>query len=75
MGISKDTLVTTSKSRKTFLGPKKAPAGAIGYNEKWHLTVYNEKRAHSGIDYLIPSELEEQIRIDPSTANRFVLEL
>ncbi len=37
--------------------------------------VYNEKRLHSGIDYLTPSELEEQIRIDPSTANRSVLEL
>ena len=28
-----------SKSRKTFLGPKKTPTGAIGYDEKWHLTV------------------------------------
>lgn len=37
--------------------------------------VYNEKRVHSGIDYLTPSELEEQIKSDPSTASRFVLEL
>jgi putative transposase len=37
--------------------------------------VYNEKRVHSGIDYLTPSELEERIKIDPSTASRFVLQL
>ena len=37
--------------------------------------VYNEKRVHSGIDYLTPSELEEKIKIDPSLTSRFVLEL
>ncbi|MCR4256682.1 MAG: IS3 family transposase [Candidatus Uhrbacteria bacterium] len=37
--------------------------------------VYNEKRVHSGIDYLTPSELEEQIKIDPTLTRRFVLEL
>lgn len=37
--------------------------------------VYNEKRVHSGIDYLTPSELEEQIKIDPTLTSRFVLEL
>ena len=28
-----------SKGRKTFLGPKKAPQGAIGYDETWRLAV------------------------------------
>lgn len=28
--------------------------------------VYNEKRVHSGIDYLTPSELEERVQKDPS---------
>jgi putative transposase len=37
--------------------------------------VYNEKRVHSGIDYLTPSELEEKIKIDPTLTSRFVLEL
>jgi len=37
--------------------------------------VYNEKRVHSGIDYLTPSELEEKIKIDPTLASRFVLQL
>lgn len=37
--------------------------------------VYNEKRVHSGIDYLTPSELEEKIKLDPTLTNRFVLEL
>jgi transposase InsO family protein len=37
--------------------------------------VYNEKRVHSGIDYLTPSELEAQIKIDPTLASRFVLQL
>lgn len=37
--------------------------------------VYNEKRVHSGIDYLTPSELEKRIKIDPTLASRFVLEL
>lgn len=40
-----------------------------------HIKVYNEKRVHSGIDYLTPSELEERIKIDPSLASRFVLQL
>lgn len=37
--------------------------------------VYNEKRVHSGIGYLTPSELEEGIKIDPSLARRFELQL
>ncbi len=37
--------------------------------------VYNEKRVHSGIDYLTPSELEEKIKLDPTLASRFVLQL
>ncbi len=37
--------------------------------------VYNEKRVHSGIDYLTPNELEEKIKIDPSLTSRFVLQL
>ena len=37
--------------------------------------VYNEKRVHSGIDYLTPSELEAQIKLDPTLASRFVLQL
>ncbi len=37
--------------------------------------VYNEKRVHSGIDYLTPSELEEKIKTDPTLTSRFVLEL
>ena len=32
-------LQLASKSRKAFLGPKKAPSGAIGYDETWHLVV------------------------------------
>lgn len=37
--------------------------------------VYNEKRVHSGIEYLTPSELEERIKIDPTLTSRFVLQL
>ena len=37
--------------------------------------VYNEKRVHSGIDYLTPNELEERIKTDPSLASRFMLQL
>jgi len=37
--------------------------------------VYNEKRVHSGIGYLTPSELEQGIAIDPSLARRFALQL
>jgi putative transposase len=37
--------------------------------------VYNEKRVHSGIDYLTPCELEERIKTDPTSASRFVLQL
>lgn len=37
--------------------------------------VHNEKRVHSGIDYLTPSELEEKIKLDPTLASRFVLQL
>lgn len=34
-----EILQLASKSRKAFLGPKKAPTGAIGYDERWRLTV------------------------------------
>ncbi len=37
--------------------------------------VYNEKRVHSGIEYLTPSELEEKIKLDPTLASRFTLQL
>ena len=39
--------------------------------------VYNEKRVHSGIDYLTPNELEERVRKDPSNPDnrRFDLPL
>ena len=37
--------------------------------------VYNEKRVHSGIDYLTPNELEEKIKINPTLTSRFVLQL
>lgn len=37
--------------------------------------VYNEKRVHSALDYLTPSELERSIAVDPSIASRFELHL
>lgn len=37
--------------------------------------AHNEKRVHSGIDYLTPSELEERIKIDLPLTRRFVLQL
>jgi transposase InsO family protein len=39
--------------------------------------VYNEKRVHSGIDYMTPNELEERVRKDPSNPDnrRFDLPL
>jgi transposase InsO family protein len=39
--------------------------------------VYNEKRVHSGIDYMTPNELEEKVRKDPSNPDnrRFDLPL
>jgi len=37
--------------------------------------VYNEKRVHSRIGYLTPSELENAIAVDPSIARRFELQL
>ena len=37
--------------------------------------VFNYKCVYSGIDYLTPTELEEEIKTDPPLASRFVLQL
>lgn len=65
----------TRKQEKVGLANSEAYLDALENLPTFIEEVYNEKRVHSGIDYLTLSELEEQIKIDPTLTIRFVLKL
>ncbi len=69
------SFMKTRKQEKVGLANSEAYLDALGNLPTFIEEVYNEKRVHSGIDYLTLSELEEQIKIDPTLTIRFVLKL
>ena len=56
----------TLKQEEVYLANYETYLDVIENLPRFIEEVYNEKRVHSGIDYLTPNELEERVRKDPS---------
>ena len=61
-----ERLMRTLKQEEVYLANYETYLDVIENLPTFIEEVYNEKRVHSGIDYLTPSELEERVRKDPS---------
>lgn len=72
-----ERFMRTLKQEEVYLANYETYLDVIENLPRFIEEVYNEKRVHSGIDYLTPNEFEEQIRTDPSNPNngRFDLHL
>lgn len=70
-----ESFMKTLKQEEVYLANYETYLDVVEYLPAFIEQVYNEKRIHSGIGYLTPSELEEGIQIDPSLASRFELQL
>ena len=70
-----ESFMKTLKQEEVYLASYETYLDVLENLPSFIEEVYNEKRVHSGIDYLTPSELGERIKIDPTLASRFVLEL
>jgi len=70
-----ESFMKTLKQEEVYLANYETYLDVIENLPSFIEEVYNEKRVHSGIDYLTPSELEEKIKLDPTLASRFELQL
>lgn len=70
-----ESFMKTLKQEEVYLASYETYLDVLENLPSFIEEVYNEKRVHSGIDYLTPSELEEKIKLDPTLASRFVLQL
>ena len=70
-----ESFMKTLKQEEVYLANYETYLDVIENLPTFIEEVYNEKRVHSGIDYLTPSELEDRIKIDPSFTSRFALQL
>ena len=72
-----ETFIRTLKQEEVYLANYETYLDVIENLPKFIEEVYNEKRVHSGIGYLTPSELEERVRKDPTNLDnrRFDLPL
>lgn len=72
-----ERFMRTLKQEEVYLANHETYLDVIENLPRFIEEVYNEKRVHSGIDYLTPSELEERVRKDPSNPDnrRFDLPL
>lgn len=61
-----ERFMRTLKQEEVYLANYETYLDVIENLPRFIEEVYNEKRVHSGIDYLTPSELEERVRKDPS---------
>ena len=60
-----ERFMRTLKQEEVYLANYETYLDVIENLPKFIEEVYNEKRVHSGIDYLTPNELEERVRKDP----------
>jgi len=71
-----ERFMRTLKQEEVYLANYETYLDVIENLPEFIEAVYNEKRIHSGIEYLTPNELEKLVEIDPSkTKGRFDLEL
>ena len=72
-----ERFMRTLKQEEVYLANYETYLDVIENLPKFIEEVYNEKRVHSGIGYLTPSELEERVRKDPTNLDnrRFDLPL
>lgn len=61
-----ESFMKTLKQDEVYLANYETYLDVIENLPRFIEEVYNEKRVHSGIEYLTPSELEERVRKDPS---------
>ena len=72
-----ERFMRTLKQEEVYLANYETYLDVIENLPRFIEEVYNEKRVHSGIDYLTPNELEQRVRKDPSNPDnrRFDLPL
>jgi len=70
-----ESFMKTLKQEEVYLANYETYLDVLEYLPVFIEQVYNEKRVHSAIGYLTPSELEQGTKIDPSLASRFELQL
>lgn len=70
-----ESFMKTLKQEEVYLANYQTYLDVITHLPMFIEAVYNEKRVHSGIDYLTPAELEEKIKLDPTLASQFELQL
>ena len=72
-----ERFMRTLKQEEVYLANYETFLDVVDNLPRFIEEVYNEKRVHSGIDYLTPNELEERVRKDPSNPDnrRFDLPL
>lgn len=61
-----ERFMRTLKQEEVYLANYETFLDVVDNLPRFIEEVYNEKRVHSGIDYMTPSELEERVRKDPS---------
>jgi putative transposase len=70
-----ESFMKTLKQEEVYLANYQTYLDVITHLPMFIEAVYNEKRVHSGLDYLTPAELEEKIKLDPTLASQFELQL
>ena len=61
-----ESFMKTLKQEEVYLADYETYLDVIENLPRFIEAVYNEKRVHSGIEYLTPNELEKRVRKDPS---------
>lgn len=64
-----ERFMRTLKQEEVYLANYETFLDVVDNLPRFIEEVYNEKRVHSGIDYLTPNELEERVKKDPLNPN------